>query len=126
MSAEPQPTGRAAVLALVKREGPISADAAAAKLGLTGMAVRQHLKALDGEGLAAGVLEPRPRGRPARLWRTTPKADARFADAHSALAADLITQMKKAFGEEGLDSCWRCARPIRKAPTAPGSTARRH
>ena len=68
------------------------------------MAVRQHLAALAADGLAAYVEnEARPRGRPVKLWRATAKADAHFADSHSALAADLIVQMKKAFGEEGMD-----------------------
>jgi len=95
-------TGRAAVLDLIKRAGPISADAAARRLGITAMAVRQHLAALEQAGEAAFAQEPRPRGRPVRLWRATDAAAARFADGHSALAADLIVQMKKAFGEEGM------------------------
>jgi predicted ArsR family transcriptional regulator len=37
------------------------------------------------------------------MWRTTAEAAAQFADSHSALAVDLIAQMKKAFGEEGMD-----------------------
>jgi predicted ArsR family transcriptional regulator len=99
------PTGRAAVLSLVKREGPASADALAAQLGLTAMAVRQHLQGLADEGLVAQVEGERSarRGRPARLWRTTPAGDRRFADSHAALSVDLIRQMRAAFGESGLD-----------------------
>ena len=67
------------------------------------MAVRQHLYALQADGEAAHVEEARPRGRPVKLWRATGFADAHFADTHSALAGDLIVQVKKAFGEEGLD-----------------------
>lgn len=99
------PTGRAAVLALVKREGPVSADALAARLQLTPMAVRQHLQALAGEALVERTQAERQggRGRPASLWRATAAAAARFADAHADLTADLIGQMRRAFGEEGLD-----------------------
>jgi predicted ArsR family transcriptional regulator len=97
------PSGRLAVLDLVKREGPISADAMAQRLGITGMAVRQHLSALSAEGLADHAEEARPRGRPVRLWRATEKSAAQFADTHSALAADLVVQMRRAFGEEGMD-----------------------
>jgi predicted ArsR family transcriptional regulator len=98
-------TGRAAVLAQVKREGPVAADALAAQLGLTPMAVRQHLQALEREGLVAQTPADRKaeRGRPARLWRTTPTGDRRFADAHAGLTVDLIRQMRAAFGEDGLD-----------------------
>jgi predicted ArsR family transcriptional regulator len=101
------PSGRPAVLALLKREGPVSADALAKKLGITAMAVRQHLYGLSDEGLAAYTEETRGRGRPVKLWHTTEKANGQFADSHSALAADLIVQMKKAFGEEGLDKLLR-------------------
>ena len=97
-------SGRKAVLALLKREGPVSADALADKLGVTAMAVRQHLAALADDGLASHEEAARGgRGRPVKLWRTTEKANAQFADSHAALAADLILQMRKAFGEEGLD-----------------------
>ena len=99
------PSGRPAVLALVKREGPIAADALAARLQLTPTAVRQHLQALKREGLVAEAEAPPPsgRGRPARRWRVTEAADARFADAHAGLSAELITQVRRVFGEEGLD-----------------------
>ncbi len=96
-------TGRAAVRDLLKRAGPISADSAAEKLGITAMAVRQHLYALEADGEASHVEDARPRGRPVKLWRATRAADSHFADSHSALAGDLILQIKKAFGEEGLD-----------------------
>ena len=91
------------MLALLQREGPVSADSLAEKLNLTGMAVRLHLGALLAEGLAAFAVEARPRGRPVQMWSATAKAAAQFADSHSALAVDLIVQMKKAFGDEGMD-----------------------
>ncbi len=97
------PTGRAAVLDLLKREGPVASATLARTLGVTAMAVRQHLYGLEGDGLAANEARANGRGRPAKFWRATPKADASFADSHSALAADLVVQMRKAFGEDGLD-----------------------
>ena len=95
--------GRLAVLSLVKREGPISADSLAEKLSLTAMAVRQHLSALADGGLAQFENQARPRGRPVQMWIVTAHANRYFTDTHSALAADLIIQMKKAFGDEGMD-----------------------
>lgn len=101
--AQPRSASRNAVLALLQREGPVSADSLAKMLNLTGMAVRLHLGALIAEGLAAFAVESRPRGRPVQMWSATAKAAAQFADSHSALAVDLIAQMKKAFGDEGMD-----------------------
>jgi predicted ArsR family transcriptional regulator len=106
-SARQKPAGRAAVLELLKRQGPISADRLAAQLGVTGMAVRQQLQALEERGLAAHDARAQGRGRPVKLWRATAQADPLFADSHSALAVDLLAQMRKAFGEKGLDRLLR-------------------
>jgi predicted ArsR family transcriptional regulator len=100
-------TGRAAVRDILKREGPISADSAARALGITAMAVRQHLYALEADGEAGHVEQAQGRGRPVKLWHATAAADSHFADSHSALAGDLIVQVRKAFGEEGLDRLLR-------------------
>jgi predicted ArsR family transcriptional regulator len=96
-------SGRMAVLSLVKKEGPIAADSVAERLELTTMAVRLHLAALLVDGLAGFADEARPRGRPVQMWSATEKANRHFADSHSALAVELVIQMKNAFGEDGLD-----------------------
>lgn len=106
-SHRPKPSGRAAVLDLLKRRAPVSADALAEQLGITGMAVRQQLQALEERGLATYEQKVRGRGRPAKLWRATEHADPLFADSHSHLAVDLLAQMRKAFGEKGLDRLLR-------------------
>ena len=106
--APPRSTSRKAVLALLQREGPVSADSLAERLNLTGMAVRLHLGALHmPKGSPPSMIETRPRGRPVQMWSATAKAAAQFADSHSALAVDLIAQMKKAFGDEGMDRILR-------------------
>lgn len=97
------PAGRAAVLDRVKRDGPVTAEAMARALGITAMAVRQHLAGLEADGLVTHAARSGGRGRPARLWRTTAGAQDRFPDAHQQLALDLIGQMKRSFGEAGLD-----------------------
>jgi predicted ArsR family transcriptional regulator len=97
-------SGRTAVLDLIKRDGPIAAEALAEKLGVTAMAVRQHLAGLEADGLAVYEARPAPRGRPAKYWTATDKAAGHFPDSHSQLALDLLGQMKKAFGDKGLDA----------------------
>ena len=95
--------GRATVLEHVKREGPVTAEALAAQLGITGMAVRQHLERLEQTGLVDRTARTGGRGRPSNLWRATEKAESHFADSHAALALDLIAQTRKAFGQDGLN-----------------------
>jgi predicted ArsR family transcriptional regulator len=91
------------LLELLKQEGPQSADCLAAKLGITAMAVRQHLYALQEEQLVTHTEEPRPVGRPAKLWRLTPAADQLFHNGHADLTVSLIEAMGQAFGSEGMD-----------------------
>jgi DNA-binding PadR family transcriptional regulator len=64
--------------------------------------VRQHLYALQQEGFVTYREEPRPVGRPAKLWLLTDSAQRFFPDAHGELSAGLLAAMAKAFGDKGL------------------------
>jgi predicted ArsR family transcriptional regulator len=117
---------RRAITKLLKTEGPIDSAQLAKRLGLTAMAVRQHLYALQSEGLVAAEERPVPIGRPAKFWRLTPDADHLFPEAYAELSVALIESVKDAFGDEGLDRVLtsRCARQRmdyakRIRPTAP-------
>ena len=71
--------------------------------GGTTMAVRQHLAALQEQGLVDYVDERRKVGRPARVWHLTPKANDRFPDRHAELAVGILQAVQSAPGEEGLE-----------------------
>lgn len=94
---------RLRVLSALKRMGPVTAEDLAGELAVTPMAVRLHLYALQDDGLAAHQRSVRSRGRPAKLWSATAAADPFFTDAHAALTADLLANMRAIFGEKGLD-----------------------
>ena len=87
---------------MLKRGGPGDSTGLADRLGISAMAVRQHLYALRDEGLVTYEEEARPKGRPAKLWRVTERADAAFPDTHGELAVGLLDAARDAFGEEGL------------------------
>lgn len=97
------PRSRHRLLELLKHDGPQDAGALAEPLGISAMAVRQHLYQLQSEKLVTYEEEPRPVGRPAKLWRLTEAADRYFPDAHANLAVELIASLNKAFGPKGLD-----------------------
>ena len=119
MSAEAKTLGerktRRAITKLLKTEGPIGSAQLAERLGLTPMAIRQHLYALQREGLVAAEERPVPIGRPAKFWRLTREADHLFPEAYAELSVALIDSVKDAFGDEGLERVLtsRCARQQR-------------
>ena len=116
MSTETQAPGerktRRAITKLLKTEGPIGSAQLAERLGLTAMAVRQHLYVLQREGLVSSEERPVPIGRPAKFWRLTREADRLFPEAYAELSVALIDSVKDAFGDEGLERVLssRCAR----------------
>jgi predicted ArsR family transcriptional regulator len=91
------------VLLELKTRGPSTAARVARRLGVTPMAVRQHLYRLRREGLVDYSDERRPVGRPARLWRLSSRAHSRFPDSHAELAVGVIRAVRRAFGQKGLD-----------------------
>jgi predicted ArsR family transcriptional regulator len=116
MGREAQPPGerktRRAIVKLLKTEGPLGSQQLAGRLGLTAMAVRLHLYALQSEGLVTSEERPVPVGRPVKFWRLTREADRHFPEAYAELSVALIDAMQETFGAEGLDRVLdaRCAR----------------
>ena len=98
-----EPGTRRAILEILKRQDPQDAAGLAAQLGLSAMAVRQHLYALQEQKLVTFAEQAGPVGRPAKLWRLTAEADRFFPDGHAELTLDLIGAMKTAFGAAGLE-----------------------
>lgn len=82
---------------------PQDAQALADQLDISPMAVRQHLYTLRDENLVTFSEQPRPLGRPAKLWQLTSAADSFFPDAHAELTVGLIESMQEAFGAAGME-----------------------
>lgn len=94
---------RRAIVNLLKQAGSVDSATLAARLGVSAMAVRQHLYALQSERLVTYTEEPRAIGRPAKLWQLTPAADKFFPDGYAELTLSLIQSVTEAFGAEGLE-----------------------
>lgn len=100
---EHQASARDKILFYLKTKGPQTAAAIARRLGVTPMAVRQHLYALESGGLVSWEDRPAPVGRPARHWILTSSASGRFPDSHAELIVGLLDAVRSAFGEPGLE-----------------------
>lgn len=94
---------RRTILDLLKLEGPRDSGALARRLGLSVMAIRQHLYELRERRLVAFEIEPRSLGRPAKLWRLTSEADRFFPDGHAELARGLLAAAGRTFGAAGVE-----------------------
>src|SRR5215472_9820953 len=84
---------RRAIVHLLKQEGSLDAQALAARLHLSAMAVRQHLYALHETQLVTYTEAPRPVGRPVKLWQLTPAADRSFPEGYAELTLSLLTSV---------------------------------
>ena len=91
------------VLFVLKTNGPQTAVHIAKRLGVTTMAVRQHLALLEGEALVDFTHERRKVGRPIRRWRLTDKGYDLFPDRHAELAIAMLQAVGDAFGENGFE-----------------------
>jgi predicted ArsR family transcriptional regulator len=92
------------ILDRLKRADTLTAPEVAADFDLTDTAIRQHLEALEQAGLVERTsAPPQGRGRPPVRWRLTALANDLFPDRHADLTVDLISAIREAVGEEGLD-----------------------
>jgi len=101
-AASPAGTTRRAIVKRLKADGPLDSARLARRLGLTPMAVRQHLYALQDEKLVAAEERRGARGRPAKYWRLTRDADRLFPEAYAELSVALIGALGEAFGPSGV------------------------
>lgn len=102
MNFEAPTKAREKILFFLKTKGPQSASQIATRLGVTAMAVRQHLYQLQEDSVIDYDDERRKVGRPARIWRLTRESTTRFPDSHGELAVGILEAARQAFGEPGI------------------------
>jgi predicted ArsR family transcriptional regulator len=67
-------------------------------MGISSVAVRQHLEILEADGLVTTQTERRPIGRPRRLYRLTDAADDLFPKSYFMLAQTILEHLERAGG----------------------------
>lgn len=102
MQLETATRARDKILCHLKMKGPLASGALAEILGVTSIAVRQHLQILQDEGYVEYIPQKGKVGRPVHIWNLTEKSNKYFPDNHSLLATLLVDGIRKNFGEEGL------------------------
>jgi predicted ArsR family transcriptional regulator len=94
---------RMTLMELLKRAGEADVASLAGQLGISGVAVRQHLAALERDGKVAQRSVRRPVGRPAKLYRLTRTADRAFPQESARVALDLLARLEKLKGSESIE-----------------------
>lgn len=100
-------TTRRAILDALRRATGLTADQLAEGLGLTAMAVRKHLAALQAEGLLVARVERRPVGRPVHLYALAPAAQEAFPQQYQDLTIELLGDLRALDGGETVDRLFR-------------------
>ncbi len=95
---------REALLEILKRRGEADVSALAEQLGISGVAVRQHLAGLERDGLLAHRQERRPVGRPVRVYRLTARAEQHFPQSSGSVAMDLLAHVEEEVGTRAINS----------------------
>ncbi|MDW7981489.1 MAG: metalloregulator ArsR/SmtB family transcription factor [Thermomicrobium sp.] len=94
---------REQLLTLLKKSEGLTADQLARLLGITSMAVRKHLTALERDGLVTTSLERRKIGRPARLYRLSAQADTLFPQQYDVLVTEVLHDLATLDGPAKVD-----------------------
>lgn len=94
---------RREILDALGRSAGLTADQLAETLGVTAMAIRKHLAALQAEGLLIDRLERRPIGRPVYVYALAPTARDLFPQQYQELTTDLIDDLRAMDGEDKVE-----------------------
>jgi predicted ArsR family transcriptional regulator len=95
---------RAGVVQHLRARGASGADELAVALGVTKQCVRKHLDALEREGYVEHAPARGDRGRPAHVFRLTPKAEELFPKRYDLFARSVLRQIGEVWGERGLNA----------------------
>ena len=94
---------RTRILHLLKTSGGLSAGELAKVLGVTAVAVRKQLGALEAEALVVTRSRPGSRGRPSTVYVVSEAGEAHFPQAYNRLVVDLLQDLTALGGEGQLD-----------------------
>jgi predicted ArsR family transcriptional regulator len=86
------------ILRLLRREGELTVEELSRHMGISKVAVRQHLEILEADGLLSTRSERRPVGRPRRLYRLSEAADDLFPKSYSVLAEMILEHLQDSGG----------------------------
>jgi len=91
---------REKIMMLIKTNGEASTKLLTEQLGITLMAVRRHLLALERDHLIASKTVRQPMGRPTAVYHLTKQAEDHFPKKYHTVALDLLAELEGEAGED--------------------------
>ncbi|MGC9328302.1 MAG: helix-turn-helix transcriptional regulator [Candidatus Hinthialibacter sp.] len=91
------------ILFLLKKNGRMTSKQVGDIIGVTSMGARQHLTAMERDGLVASEFVRQKAGRPALYFRLTEKADHYFPQRYGPLAMDILKGMEELQGRNTVE-----------------------
>jgi DeoR family transcriptional regulator, suf operon transcriptional repressor len=95
---------RGKVLEALKKSDGLTADQLAEIVGVTSMAIRKHLAALERDGYVETTISRRSIGRPAHLYRVSPRAEGVFPKHYDAIVSDLLEDLVEIDGIQKVEA----------------------
>ena len=94
---------RREILALIKRNGPMTVQELSRRLAITPMGVRQHLAILQRDGYVQSNGTRRGQGRPSRLYGISAEGDKLFPRTYEQLAQTVLDDLRAVGGDASVD-----------------------
>ena len=94
---------RQEILNSIKVKGAMTAEELARELGISQVAVRQHLTALEAENVISVTIERRGLGRPSHRYMLTSYGDESFPRRYDAVLTELLDELRAWQGQAVVD-----------------------
>jgi predicted ArsR family transcriptional regulator len=94
---------RQEILNCIKVKGTMTAEELARDLGISQVAVRQHLTSLDAENMIMVTIERRGLGRPSHRYLLTPEGDESFPRHYDVALNELLDELRAWQGQAAVD-----------------------
>jgi predicted ArsR family transcriptional regulator len=98
---------RQRIIMLLKKAGQMTVAELSKAMGITPMAVRQHLMSLERKRIVEYEAKKYGIGRPLFLYRLTDKANEIFPNAHTAFLMEVLRTIEKMDGREKVDDVFK-------------------
>jgi predicted ArsR family transcriptional regulator len=99
----PLTASRQEILRLLRTHGEMTAEDLSQAMGISSVAVRQHLEVLAARELVRTQTERRPVGRPCRVYSLTESANELFPQSYHGLALMILEHLREQDGEQKVD-----------------------